>query len=110
MSGQKEKLAKYKVEAEEQLAKAGVSNIDDELLSKLVNNLKLLMDKKDALSVAGSDPKEMETVRKNFIEKKLGIDDKEKGAAICTDVAKKMADSRLKNRAAFYYLCSKHEG
>lgn len=110
MSELKEKLAKFKAEAEAQLAKAGETNIDDEVLSKLVNNLKLVIDNKDALSVAGSDPKEMETVRRNFIVKKLGIDDEEKGKAICQDVAKKMADSRMKNRAAFYYLCKKQAG
>jgi len=110
MSELKEKLAKYKADAEAQLAKAGETDIDDEVLSKLVNNLKLIIDNKDALSVAGSDAKEMETVRKNFVEKKLGIDDVEKGKAICADVAKRMADSRMKNRAAFYYLCKKLAG
>jgi len=49
----------------------------------------------------------METVRKNFVVKKLGIDDKEKGAAACAAVAEKMSGSRLKNRAAFYYLVQK---
>jgi len=107
MSEMKEKLAKFKAEAESQLAAAGEKDIDDELLSKLVNNLKLVIDNKDALSVAGSDPKEMETVRRNFIVKKLGVDDEDKGKEICTDVAKRMSDSRMKNRAAFYYLCQK---
>ena len=36
MSEQAEKLAKFKANAEEQLAAAGETNIDDELLSKLV--------------------------------------------------------------------------
>ena len=107
MSELNEKLAKYKAEAESQLAKAGETNIDDAVLSKLVNNLKLVIDNRDALSVAGSDPKEMETVRRNFLVKKLGVDDEEKGKAICADVVKKMSDSRMKNRAAFYYLCKK---
>jgi hypothetical protein len=49
----------------------------------------------------------METVRKNFVVKKLGIDDQEKGSAAVTAVAKQMADSRMKNRAAFYYLVQK---
>jgi len=39
-----------------------------------------------------------------------GIDDEEKGKAICEDVAKRMSDSRMKNRAAFYYLCKKQVG
>lgn len=72
--------------------------------------MRLVIDNKDALSVAGSDPSEMETVRKNFVVKKLGVDDKEKGAAAVEGVAAKMKDSRMKNRAAFYYLLQKELG
>jgi len=54
MSELNEKLAKYKAEAEAQLEKAGEKDIDDAVLSKLVNNLKLVIDNRDALSVAGS--------------------------------------------------------
>lgn len=104
MGEQAEKLAKFKAEAEEQLKTAGETSIDDELLTKLSGNLKLLLTNKDALSVAASDPKELETVRKNFVVKKLGIDDKEKGTEAVAEVAKQMSGSRLKNRAAFYYL------
>ncbi|MBX2881412.1 MAG: DUF2853 family protein, partial [Granulosicoccus sp.] len=74
------------------------------ILSELVNNLRLVIDNKDALHVAGSDASELETVRKNFVAKKLGIDDQEKGAAAVTSVAEKMSGIRMKNRAAFYYL------
>ncbi len=107
MSELEEKLAKFKANAEEQLTEAGETNIDDALLSKLVNNLKLVINNKDALAVAGSDPSEMETVRANFVVKKLGIDDKEKGASAVSVAAEKMAGSRMKNRAAFYYLVQK---
>ena len=107
MSELNEKLAKFKANAEEQLAAAGETSIDDELLSKLVNNLKLVIDNQDARSVAGSDPSEMETVRKNFVVKKLGINDKDKGAAAVASVAEKMSGSHIKNRAAFYYLVQK---
>jgi len=107
VSDLEQKLAKFKADAEAQLATAGESNIDDELLSKLVDGLKLVIDNKDALAVAGSDPSEMETVRRNFVVKKLGIDDQAKGAAVVTEVAKKMSASRMKNRAAFYYLVQK---
>ena len=107
MSELEEKLAKFKANAEEQLAAAGETNIDDSLLSNLVDNLKLVIDNQDARSVAGSDPSEMETVRANFVVKKLGIDDKEKGAAAVSAVAEKMSGSHIKNRAAFYYLVQK---
>ncbi len=107
MSDMEEKLAKFKANAEEQLAAAGETNIDDELLSTLVKNLRLIIDNQDARSVAGSDPAELETVRKNFVVKKLGVDDKDKGTAAVEAVAKKMSGSHVKNRAAFYYLVQK---
>ncbi len=107
MSEQAEKLAKYKADAEAQLSQCGESNIDDAVLSELVNNLKLVIDNKDALHVAGSDPSELETVRKNFVVKKLGEDNQEKGAAAVSAVAEKMSGVRMKNRAAFYYLLKK---
>jgi hypothetical protein len=107
MSDLKTKLAAFKADAEEQLKLAGETNIDDDLLSELVNNLRLVIDNRDALSVAATDPSEMETVRTNFVVKKLGVDDREKGAAAVADTAKKMSASRLKNRAAFYYLTKK---
>jgi hypothetical protein len=107
MSELEQKLQKFKDEATSQLGLAGESNIDDGVLSGLVDNLKLVIDNRDALYVAGSDPSEMETVRRNFVVKKLGIDDQAKGTAAVSDVAKKMAGSRMKNRAAFYYLVQK---
>jgi len=110
MSEQAEKLAKYKAEAEEQLKAAGESNIDDALLTERATALRVLMNNRDALYVAGTDAAELETVRKNFIVKKLGVQDKAKGEATCKAVAEKMKGSRMKNRAAFYYLCAKALG
>ncbi|MEE9332829.1 MAG: DUF2853 family protein [Granulosicoccaceae bacterium] len=107
MSDLEQKLAKYKADAQAQLEKAGETDIDDALLSKLVDNMKLVIDNRDALAVAGTDPSEMETVRKNFAVKKLGIDDRDKATAAIQGVAEKMKDSRMKNRAAFYYLVQK---
>lgn len=104
MSELNEKLAKLKDQAESQLKECGVSKIDHELLDTLVGRLRLIVDNRDALHVAGTDPSEMETVRKNFVVKKLGIEDKEKGAAAVTAVAEKMSSIKMKSRAAFYYL------
>lgn len=102
-----EKLAKLKEQAENQLSKCGVSNIDDALLSKLVNNLRLIVDNKDALLVSGSDPSELETVRKNFVVKKLGINDKDQAMNAINAVASEMSSVKMKNRAAFYYMVQK---
>ncbi len=107
MSELADKLAKLKSQAESQLSECGVSNIDDALLSKLVDNLKLIVDNKDAILVSGQDESELETVRKNFVVKKLGVDDASKGAAAVSAVASKMSGIRMKNRAAFYYMVQK---
>ncbi len=110
MSELNEKLAKLKIQATNQLGECGVSNIDDELLDKLVGNLRLIVDNKDALLVSGADESELETVRKNFVAKKLGIEDKDRGMAGVKAVADKMSGIRMKNRAAFYYLVQKELG
>ena len=110
MSELADKLAKLKSQAESQLSDCGVSSIDDALLSKLVDNLKLIVDNKDAILVSGKDPVELETVRKNFVVKKLGVEDADKGAAAVAAVAEKMSGIRMKNRAAFYYLVQKELG
>lgn len=110
MSDKEAKLAKYKEEAEAQLKQIGESNIDDAALSALVNNLKLVIENRDAIYVAGTDASELETVRKNFIEKKCGESDKDKGTAVAKKVAEAMSSIKMKNRAAFYYLCKKELG
>lgn len=110
MSELAEKLAKLKTRAESQLKDSGVSKIDHELLDDLVGRMKLIVSNRDAMLVSGSDPVELETVRKNFVVKKLGIDDKEKGEAAVTKVAEKMSDIKQKNRVAFYYMVQKELG
>jgi len=60
VSDLQEKLANYKSKAIEQLEKAGEKDIDDEMLSELVNNLRLIVSNKDAAHVSGTDPAEME--------------------------------------------------
>ena len=107
MSELKEKLAKVKEKAVSQLEDCGVKKIDHELLDTLVGRLRLIVDNRDAMHVSGTDPAELETVRKNFVVKKLEIEDKEKGAAAVSKVAEKMSSIKMKNRAAFYYLVQK---
>ena len=110
MSELVEKLAKIKEQAISQLTACGVETIDQERLDTLVGRLKLIVDNKDALLVSGTDPSELETVRKNFVVKKLDITDKEKGAAAVKAVAEKMSSIKMKNRAAFYYLVQEELG
>ncbi|MEL6289583.1 MAG: DUF2853 family protein [Pseudomonadota bacterium] len=108
MSDKDQKVAEFKAEAEEQLKQVGETSIDDGILQELADKMKLVIENRDALYVAGTDVSELETVRRNFIAKKMGIDDKEQGMKIAKAVAEKMSAIRMKNRAAFYYLCKQH--
>lgn len=64
--------------------------------------------KKDAELVSCSDPKELDTVRKSFLKKKLGID-ASKGVldAAIQDVCSELKGVRRKYRATFYYTLAK---
>ncbi|QDO92976.1 DUF2853 family protein [Formosa sediminum] len=106
MSDLKSKLAQLKETALKQLTDCGVSNIDEEKLEVYVNSLKTMVNNKDAVLVSGTDASELETVRRNFVEKKLGIKDKEKAMAAIASVAEKMSAIKMKSRPAFYYLVS----
>lgn len=104
MSDTADKLASLKKTAVKQLNECGVSNIDDDRLDGYVNSLRSMVNNQDATLVSGTDESELETVRRNFVEKKLGISDKEKGMAAIKKVAEKMSSIRMKSRPAFYYL------
>jgi hypothetical protein len=110
MSDKAEKLAQLKAQAVKQLKECGCSNPNDSKLDTIVNRFKLIVDNKDAILVSGQDPAELETVRRNFVMKHLGVDDKDKGTAGVQKVADKMSGIRMKNRAAFYYLVQEELG
>lgn len=101
-----EAVEKLRAQAIEQIEKAGVSSIDNGKLDTIVGRLKTIASNRDAILVSGTDPAELETVRKNFVEKHCGVSDKDKGAAAVSEVANTMgaAGIKMKNRAAFYYL------
>ncbi|WP_273566305.1 DUF2853 family protein [Maribacter halichondriae] len=104
MSELADKLAALKSTAVKQLNECGVSNIDHDKLDGYVNSLKSMVDNKDATLVSGQDVSELETVRRNFVEKKLGVNDKDKAMKAINSVAGKMSGIRMKSRPAFYYL------
>lgn len=110
MSELNEKLSKLKETAVSQLNDCGVSNIDYDTLDGYVNSLKSMIDNKDATLVSGSDQSELETVRRNFVEKKLGITDKDRAMSAINSVAGKMSGIHMKSRPAFYYLVKQELG
>ncbi len=82
--------------------------VDRDFLTLVVKNLGPSIYKKNAETISCSDPKELKTVRKNFLIKKLGIDasDGVLNAAI-QDVCEELKSSRTKYRATFYYALAK---
>jgi hypothetical protein len=95
-------MAKYKAELEE----LGVS-VNEELLETITSNLNPILGDRDKANVAASDPEELETVKKNFVENKLDVTGSEADDAIAA-VCEMMAGDRTKSRVVFYYLlCDK---
>ena len=82
--------------------------VDEDFVAIIVKNLGPSIYKKDAELVSCSDPKELDTVRKNFLMKKLGIDASQgvMDAAIA-DVCQELKSTRRKYRATFYYALAK---
>ncbi|MGB3408541.1 MAG: DUF2853 family protein [Jannaschia sp.] len=65
----------------------------------------------DSETVAASQPKELETVKNNFLIKKLGLSDGPKlNEAISAVIEKYGKGERNKYRAVIYYMLTKHFG
>jgi hypothetical protein len=89
----KESLAKY------------TSKINDAALSKMASTYALVMSNKDAKFVSCGDASEKETVRENFLKKKLGLTDSDAALDAAVDaVCATMKEDRMKSRLVFYYL------
>ena len=82
--------------------------VDEAFVAIVVKNLGPSIYRKDAELVSCSDPKELDTVRRNFLMKKLGID-ASKGVldAAIQDVCTELKGVRTKYRATFYYALAK---
>ena len=100
-------IAQY---AEDLSGKCGVTP-DMDLLTKVTIGCGPAIYSADSALVAGSDPTEHETIRKNFLIKKLGLKD---GPALMEGIDAAVdtygKSERNKLRAVFYYLLVKHFG
>ncbi len=84
---------------------------DMDLLTKVAIGLGPAIYNLDASKVSGSDDKELETVKKNFLMKKLGMADSPKLMEAINSVIDKYGRSeRNKHRAVIYYQLAKHFG
>jgi len=81
---------------------------NSELLTAVTKGLGPSIYKKDAETVSGSDPRELETVKKNFLIKKLGLADTPELNEKIGEVMERIGKSeRNKYRAVVYYMLVK---
>lgn len=107
MSKREELIQKY---ANDLKTKCNVQP-DMDLLKKVTIGCGPSIYDNDASTVSGTDPSEIETVRNNFLIKKLGLSDSPKldeGINKVLDLYGK--SNRNKYRAVVYYLLTKHFG
>ena len=107
MSRRDDLIAKY---ADDITNKIGETP-DMDLLTKVTIGCGPSIYNPDASTVAGSDKSELETVKNNFLIKKLGLaDGPELDAAIDAVIEKYGRSERSKYRAVVYYMLTKHFG
>ena len=103
MSKFDEKVALYKKFMDDRDIR---SNTD--LLKAVTKGLGPSIYKKDAETVSGTDAKELETVKKNFLMKKLGLADSPELDKAIDEVMERIGRSeRNKYRAVVYYMLTK---
>lgn len=84
---------------------------DVELLDKITKGLGPSIFKRDAESVSMTEPMELNTVKENFLIKKLGLQDSPILDEAILKVGSRMGQTnRVKYRAIFYYLLVKEFG
>lgn len=105
MSKKDELIVKYAADLKE---KCGVEP-DMDFLAKVTTGAGPSIYNRDASTVSSSDPKELETVKKNFLMKKLGLSESEDlDGAIDSVIEKYGKSTKAKYRVVVYYLLAKH--
>ncbi len=106
MSKLDEKIAAYQEEAK----KLGL-DLDPALIEKVTRGLGPSIYNKDSEGIACSQKSELETVKNNFLKKKLGLSDDAALDAAIKEVCEKMGTKNpSKKRALFYALLVKKFG
>ncbi|HEA21668.1 hypothetical protein LCGC14_0915150 [marine sediment metagenome] len=106
MSNKRDDLvAKYAVDIKEKFDEEP----DMDLLSKVAIGLGPAIYNVDSSKVSGGDEKELETVKKNYLIKKLGMKDSPKLMEAIKSVMNTYGSSnKNKYRAVVYYILCKH--
>ena len=93
-----------------QMADKGI-DCDEALLTAIAKSLGPSIYNRDSGTVATADTGEMDTVRKNFIEGKLGVSDEAAAKAAIDAATDKIGSSTTnKLRPVYYYLLTKELG
>ena len=107
MSKRDELIEKYATDIKDKLGQTP----DMDLLTKVTIGCGPAIYNADAATVSGTDQSELNTVKKNFLIKKLGLADSPKlDEAIASVIEKYGKSNRNKYRAVIYYLLTKHFG
>jgi len=105
MSKRDDLIAKYATDLKD---KCGV-NPDMDFLTKVTIGCGPSIYNKDAATVSGSDQSEIDTVKNNFLIKKLGLKDSaDLDNAIASVLDTYGKSNRSKYRAVVYYMLAKH--
>lgn len=102
-----ELIAKYQKDLEEKF------NVkpDMDLLAKVTDGLGPSIYNRDSSTVSGSDSRELERVKNNFLIKKLGLSDSPELMEAINAVIQEYGTSvRTKYRAVVYYQLTRHFG
>ena len=87
------------------------SAIHDGALANMNKTYALVMSKPDAKFVSCGDQSEKDTVRENFLKKKLGLTEGDDALNASIDaVCLTMKEDRFKSRLVFYYLLAEKHG
>ncbi len=86
-------------------------SVDEGMVANMLKSYRLVMSKADTRLVACGDVNELETVKKNFLKKKLGCTDSDdRMDAMIAAVCDKMKGTNQKSRMTFYYLLAHEAG
>lgn len=105
MSKRDDLIEKYAADIKDKFGE----NADMDLLKKVTIGLGPSIYNLDASKVSGGDEKELETVKNNYLIKKLGMADSPSlMEAIKTVMEKYGSSNKNKHRAVVYYMLCKH--
>ena len=85
-------------------------SVDEDIVASMEKTYRLVLSQADSAVVAYGDPTELETLKKNFLIKKLGLSDADGLDDAIAAVGEKMKGVSRKNRLTVYYLLAEELG